>query len=161
VLVFSCELSAWTMARPGRKQDKPEMVLTVLRTAFPVYVRVLLSLQGLFLGFWAWTLWPGRAPHGLFWPWAGLALVFGFLGLAEIVTAVMLRRGRRRAAVAAIIIEALWAAVPAALSYKTLKDWPFNWPLLQELAAGAALFLAAAAGLLLRPVRTYAGLVRH
>jgi hypothetical protein len=77
------------------------------------------------------------------------------------VTAVLLRRGRRWAAIAAIVIEALWAAVAAALGYKTLKDWPLNWQLLPELTAGTALFLVAVAGLLLRPVRAYAGLVRR
>jgi hypothetical protein len=146
------------MARPGRKR---EMMLTILRAAFLAYVRVLLCLQGMFLGFWAWALWPARAPDGLFWGRLGLALLLAFLGLAEIVTAVLLRRGRRWAAIAAILIEALWAAVAAALGYKTLKDWPLGWQLLPELTAGAALFLVAVAGLLLRPVRAYAGLVRR
>ena len=43
-------------------------VRNVLRTAFLVYVRVLLCLQGMFLGFWAWALWPlERQPRSLPW----------------------------------------------------------------------------------------------
>jgi hypothetical protein len=149
------------MARPGRKRDNAEMMLTILRTAFLAYVRVLLCLQGLFLGFWALALWPARAPHTVLWAPLGLALLFAFLALAEIATAVLLRRGRRRAAIAAILLQALWAAAAAALGYKTLKDWPLDFQLLWQLTAGTALFLVAVAGLLLRPVRAYAGLVRR
>jgi hypothetical protein len=137
------------------------MMLTILRTAFLAYVRVLLCLQGMYLGFWAWALWPGRAPHGDFWAMLGLELLLAFLGLATIAAAVLLRRGRRWAAIAAILIEALWTALAAALAYKTLKDWPLDWQFLQEVTAGAALFLVAVVGLLLRPVRAYAGLVRR
>jgi hypothetical protein len=149
------------MARPGRKRKNPEMVLTILRTAFLAYVRVLLCLQSMYLGFWAWALWPDRETPTQFWAPLGLALLFAFLGLAGIVAALLLRRGRRWAAIAAILIEALWAAVAAALGYKTLKDWPFDWQLLWQLTAGAALFLVTVAGLLLPPVRAYAGLVRR
>jgi hypothetical protein len=53
------------------------------------------------------------------------------------------------------------AAVAAALRCKTLKDWPLDWQLLPELTVAAALFLVAVAGLLLRPVRAYTGLVRR
>jgi hypothetical protein len=149
------------MARPGRKRKNPEMMLTILRTAFLAYVRVLLCLQGMYLGFWAWVLWPGREPHTQFWARLGLTLLFTFLGLAGIVAALLLRRGRRWTAIAAILIEALWAAAAAALGYKTLKDWPLDWQLLLLLTAGAALFLVTVAGLLLPPVRAYAGLVRR
>jgi hypothetical protein len=126
-----------------------------------VYVRVLLCLQGMSLGFWAWALWPDREPVTAFWARLGPALLFALLGLAEIVAALLLRRGRRWAAVAAIMIEALWAALAAAIAYKTVKDWPLDWQLLQQVTAAAALFLVAVAGLLLRPVRAYAGLVRR
>jgi uncharacterized membrane protein (UPF0136 family) len=105
------------------------MMLTILRTAFLAYVRVLLCSCA-------------------------------FLGLAGIVAALLLRRGRRWAAIAAILIEALWATVAAAVGYKTLKDWPLDWQLLWQVTAGAALFLVTIAGLLLPPVRAYAGLVR-
>jgi hypothetical protein len=47
-------------------------------------------------------------------------------GLAEIVAALLLRRGRRWAAVAAILIEALWAALAAAMAYKTVDRSPLN-----------------------------------
>ena len=90
------------------------MMLTILRTAFLAYVRVLLCLQGLYLGFWAWGLWPGRAPQGDFWALLALDLVLVFFALATIVAAVLLRPGRRWAAVAAILIEALWATLAAA-----------------------------------------------
>jgi hypothetical protein len=148
------------LAWPGRKRKSPEMMLTMLRTAFLAYVRVLLCLQGLYLGFWAWVLWPRREAHTQFWAPLGVALLLAVLGLAGIVAALLLRRGRRWAAIAAILIEALWAAVAAAVGYKTLKDWPLDWQLLQLVTVGAALFLVAVAGMLLRPVRAYAGLVR-
>ena len=137
-----------------------KMVLTILRTAFLAYVRVLLCLQGLYLWFWALAFWPVRAPHTAFWAWLGLAPLFGFLGLAGIATAILLQRGRRWAAIAAILIEALWAAMAAVLAYKTLKDWPLDWQFLQLVTAAAALSLVTVAGLLLRPVRAYAGFVR-
>jgi uncharacterized membrane protein (UPF0136 family) len=134
------------------------MMLTILRTAFLAYVRVLLCLQGMYLGFWAWVCWPGRGPHTQFWALLGLALLFTFLGLAAIVAALLLRRGRRWAAIAAILIEALWAAVAGALGYKTLKDWPLDLQFLWQVTAGTALFLVAVVGLLLPPVRAYTGL---
>lgn len=137
------------------------MMLTILRMAFLTYVRVLLCLQSLYLGFWAWAFWPRRAVPPQFWAALGFALLLAFLGLAGIAVAVLLRQGRRWAAMAAIGIEALWAAVAVALVYKTLKDWPLDWQFLQLVTAAAALFLAALAGLLLRPVRAYAGLVRR
>ncbi|HTU07121.1 MAG TPA: hypothetical protein VMG13_16320 [Trebonia sp.] len=137
------------------------MMLTILRTAFLAYVRVLLCLQGLYLGFWVWVLWPGLEPRAQSWPQLGLALILSLLGLAGIVAALLLRRDRRWAAIVAILIEALWALVAAAVGYKTLKDWPLDWQLLWMVTAGAALFVVAVAGLLLRPVRAYAGLVRR
>lgn len=109
------------------------MLLTILRTTFLAYVRVLLCLQSMYLGFWAWVLWPDRESGTQFWMHLGLALLFTFLGLAGIVTALLLRRGRRWAAIAAILIETLWAAVAAAVGYKTLKDWPIDWQILERL----------------------------
>ena len=149
------------MAWPGQKRKNPEMVLTILRTAFLGYVRVLLCLQGMYLGFWAWAFWPGREPHTQLWARLGLTLLFAFLGLAGTVAAVLLRRGRRWAAIAAILTEALWTAAAAALAYKTLRDWPLDLQFLGYMTAAAALFLVAVAGLLLPPVRAYAGLVRR
>jgi hypothetical protein len=149
------------MARPGRKRKNAEMMLAILRTAFLAYVRVLLCLQGMYLGFWVWVLWPGLEPNAQFWARLGPALLLAVLGLAGIVTALLLRRGRRWAAIAAILIETLWAAVGAAIGYKTLKDWPLDLQLLEQVTAATALFLVAVAGLLLPPVRAYAGLVRR
>jgi hypothetical protein len=149
------------MARPGQKRKNPEMVLTILRAAFLAYVRVLLCLQGMYLGFWAWAFWPGRGPDTQLWTRLGLTLLFAFLGLAGIVAAVLLQRGRRWAAIAAILTEALWAAAAAALAYQTLRDWPLDLHFLGYMTAAAALFLVAVAGLLLPPFRAYAGLVRR
>jgi hypothetical protein len=154
------------MARPGRagpgwKRKNQEMMLSILRAAFLAYVRLLLCVQGLYLGFWAWTFWPGRAPQGDFWALLGLELLFAFLGLATIAAAVLLRPGRRWAAIAAILIEALWATLAAAIAYKTLKYWPLDLHLLGAVTVAAALFGVAVVGLLLRPVRAYAGLVRR
>lgn len=130
-------------------------LLTVLRTAFLVYVRVLLFLQGLFLVFLVWAVFSGGVP-------IAIVLLFSFLGLAQIVTALMLRRGRRWAAISAILIEVLWALVAAALGYKTLKDWPpLDLQALWQLTAVTALSLVTIFGLLVRPVRAYAGLVRR
>ena len=129
-------------------------LLTVLRTAFLVYVRVLLFLQGLFLLFLVWAVFSRGVP-------IAVVLIFSLLGLAEIATAIMLRRGRRWAAISAILIEVLWALVAAALGYKTIKDWPLNLQLAEQLTAVTALFLVTIFGLLLRPVRAYAGLVRR
>jgi hypothetical protein len=145
-------------------------VLTALRTAFLVYVRVLLCLQGLCLLIVPWLF----VPHGVhgtaLGPLPVLVLAVSLPGLAMIVTAVMLRRGRRRAAVAAIAIEALWAAAAAALALDALRTavdtfqyggshtsfaLPWRW------LAVAALLLVTVAGLLVRPVRAYSGLVRR
>jgi hypothetical protein len=129
--------------------------VTVLRTVFLAYVRVLLCLQGMFLVFLAWAVLSSPVP-------LAVELLSGLLGLAQIVTAILLRRGRRWAAITAILIEALWATVAAALGYKTLRDWPpLDLQALEELTALTALFLVTVFGLLLRPVRAYAGLVRR
>jgi hypothetical protein len=133
----------------------------MLRAAFLAYLRLLLCLQGIYLGFWVWILWPDRAAHTQFWGPLGLALLIAVLGLAGIVAALRLGPGRRRAAIAAILIEALWATAAAALGYITLKDWPPDWQLLWQATAGTALFLVTVAGLLLPPVRAYTGLVRR
>jgi hypothetical protein len=132
-----------------------------VRTAFLAYVRVLLCLQGLYLGFWAFALWPGGQPRGQFFGALGLELLVAFIGLLGIVAAVLLRPGRRWAAITAILIEVLWAAVAALAGYEILRDWPIDWRLLGLVTVAGALFLIAVAGLLLRPVRAYAGLARR
>jgi hypothetical protein len=134
------------------------MMPTMLRTAFLAYVRVLLCLQGLYLLFWAWAVSFDQGPDTRVWVLLTLGLIVGLLGLGQIVTAVLLRRGRRGAAIAAIVIEALWTAAAAAGCAVSLSGAPAGQHL-----AGAALFLVAVAvfGLLLQPVRAYAGLVRH
>jgi hypothetical protein len=137
------------------------MLLTILRTAFLAYVRVLLCLQGLYLGFWTWALWPSRGPGSESWAMLGLEPLFAFLALATIVAAILLRPGRRWAAITAVVIEALWAALAAALVYKAFKDRPLDFHFLCLVTVAATLFLIAVVGLLLRPVRAYAGLVRR
>ena len=140
------------MARPGRKRKNPEMMPTMLRTAFLAYVRVLLCLQGMYLLFGGWVLSSDQGPDTRVWVLRALALIAAFLGLAGIVTAVLLRRGRRGAAIAAIVIEALWAAAAAAIGYQASMSGALVW----QLFAGAALFLVTVVGLLLPPVRAYA-----
>jgi hypothetical protein len=137
------------------------MMLTVMRTAFLGYVRVLLCLQGLYLGFWAVQLSSGHGLHGTSWRVSGLGLLFAVVGLTTLATALLLRRGRRWAAIAAMVIEALWAALAAAVMYKTLKDVPLDLGLSFLVTVAGALFLVAVAGLLTRPVRDYSGLVRR
>jgi hypothetical protein len=145
-------------------------VLTTLRTAFLVYVRVLLCLQGLCLLILPWLLFVPHGVHGTaLWPTLALGLPVALIGLAILATAVLFRRGRRRAAVAAIAIEALWAAAAAALAIEALKDAvdAFEYgrsgsaTAVLPVLAVAALLLATVAGLLLRPVRAYSGLVRR
>jgi hypothetical protein len=137
------------------------MMRTMLRTAFLVYVRVLLCLEGAYLGLWAWQFSPFREPHIQFGIRLGLTLIFVFLGLVPVVAALRLRRGRRWAAITAILFEALWVVLAASLWYETLKEWPFDWSLFQRLTLAGVLCLAAVVGLLLRPVRAYTGLVRR
>jgi hypothetical protein len=129
---------------------------TMLRAAFLAYVRVLLCLQGLWLAFLAWAASVDQGPDTRHWLLTGLALVAALLGLAGIVTAALLRRGRRGAVIAAIVIEALWAAA-AALGFAATMTGTPAWQLL----AGVALFLVTVAGLLAPPVRAYAGLARR
>jgi hypothetical protein len=128
----------------------------MLRTAFLAYVRVLLCLQGAWLLFLAWALSLDQGPDTRFWTLKALALIAALLGLGGIVTAFLLRRGRRGAAIAAIVIEALWAAA-ASIGFAASMGGTPVW----QLFAGAALFLVAVAGLLLPPVRAYAGLDRR
>jgi hypothetical protein len=151
------------------------LVRNVLRTAFLVYVRVLLCLQGLGLLFVAWAIipdrgtgLPGRGSGGIVWPLVTIALILTLVGLAFILTGVLLRRGRRRAAMAAIAIESLWVVAAAAIVLDTLREAvdAFEYgghpdeALPGWLYAAAMLSLVAVVGLLLRPVRAYTGLVR-
>ena len=142
----------------------------MLRTAFLVYVRVLLCLQGLCLVFFPWLIFPSRGGGATLWPLIALAALATLLGVATIATAVMLRRGRRRAAVAAIMIEALWGAAACAIALDALRTSvdAFEYggigtseTVLLQFLAVAAVLLVTVAGLLLRPVRAYAGLVRR
>lgn len=143
----------------------------MLRTAFLVYVRVLLCLQGLCLVVLPWLIFPYRGGARL-WPLLVIALLLSLLGLATIVTAIMLRRGRRRAAVAAIMIEAVWAVAACAVVLDAMRESvdafeyghggsagseALGWRFL----AVAAVLLVTVAGLLLRPVRAYSGLIRR
>ncbi len=145
----------------------------MLRTAFLVYVRVLLCLQGLCLVVLPWLIFPYRGGAGL-WPLIALAVLVTVLGLATIATAMLLRRGRRRAAVAAIMIESAWAVAACAIVLEDLRtsvdafEYGYGYggigaseALLWRFLAMAAVLLVTVAGLLLRPVRVYAGLVRR
>ena len=136
-------------------------MLTILRTAFLTYVRLLLILQGLGLGFLAFAFWPVRVSGGVSLALLGVQLPVAGLGVATIVIAVRLGRGRRWAAIAAILIELLWALAAAAVGCETIRDWPpLDFGLLCQVTVAAALFLLAVGGLLSRPVRAYAGLAR-
>jgi hypothetical protein len=52
-------------------------------------------------------------------------------------------------------------AAAAAVAYKVVRDWPFDWGLFQLLSLATVLFLMAVVGLLFPSVRVYAGLVRR
>jgi hypothetical protein len=45
--------------------------------------------------------------------------------------------------------------------FRALMRWPPDWQFVWQLSAGAALFLVTVVGLLLPPVRAYAGLVHR
>lgn len=133
------------------------MIPAMLRTAFLAYVRVLLCLQGSYLVLLGLAFLTSAGGGGTsFNRMLAVGLAAAVLGVAEISTAFLLRRGRRGAAIAGIVIEALWTAAAVAGYEASLSGTP-AWQYL----AGAALFLAAVAGLLLPPVRAYAGLVRR
>ncbi len=131
------------------------MMPTTLRTAFLAYVRVLLCLQGVYLVLFGWAFFISAGKGGTsFGRMLAIALAAALLGVAEILTAVLLRRGRRGTAIAAIVIESLWTATAAGYA---VSAGGFRVAVL----CGAALFLAAVGGLLLPPVRAYAGLIRR
>jgi hypothetical protein len=142
----------------------------MLRTAFLVYVRVLLCLQGLCLVVLPWLIFPYRGGARL-WPLIAMAMLVTLLGLAPIATALMLRPGRRRAAAAAIVIEAAWAVAACAVVLEALRTsvdaFEYGYggtgseTLLWRFLAVAAVLLVTVAGLLLRPVRAYSGLIRR
>ena len=72
----------------------PEMMPTTLRTAVLACVRVLLCLLGVYLMFIGWAAFSDQGPGTRAWALDTLALIATVLGLASIVTAVLLRRGR-------------------------------------------------------------------
>lgn len=142
-----------------------------MRTAFVVYVRVLLCLQGAFLMFVGAGIVPARGvvtgSGASRWLLLGPVLIAVLLGLTLIATAILLRQGRHLVALAAIAIEALWAAAAALIALDAVRDavdgfeyggHPSEPPWWVFLAA--PLFLATLVGLLLRPFRAYAGLAR-
>jgi len=54
------------------------------------------------------------------------------------------------------------AALSAArVRFRALLRWPPDWQFVWQLSAGAVLFLVTVVGLLLPPVRAYAGLVHR
>lgn len=120
-----------------------------MRKAVLAYVRTLLWLQGLYLLLAGWLVFIGRGPDTRFVATLGLAVAGTLLGGAEIVTAVLLSRGRVQA-LAAIVIQALWTAAAVAGYLVSLSGAPV-W----QYFAGAALFLAGIAGLLLPSVRAF------
>jgi hypothetical protein len=129
-------------------------MLIMLRTAFLAYVRVLLCLQGSYLTFQVWKDFSDGADVVVL----SFALIGTYFGLAGILTAVMIRRGRRGAVIAAIAIEALWVAGAAALGNVgrfSGGQGEFRF------FAVAALSLITLVGLLLPPARAYAGLARR
>ncbi len=126
----------------------------MLRTAFLAYVRVLLCLQGSYLTFQVWKDFADSANVVVL----SFTLIGTYFGLAGILTAVMIRRGRRGAVVAAIAIEALWVAGAAALG--NLGRFSGGQGEVRFFAV-AALSLITLVGLLLPPARAYAGLARR
>ena len=119
----------------------------VPRKAALAYMRVLLSLQGLYLVFLGREAFHFRDLN------AGLLGVLAFLagysvlGLAEIVTAILLRRSRPRVMIVAIVTAALWP-VPVVIGFtSSLSAIPGSlFPVF------LVLLLLTIAGLLLPPV---------
>src|ERR1700722_5083893 len=125
------------------------MTTTLTVRSVILYTRILLCLQAVFIAVIAWyillTIEPG-APRQANTIGALIASVLAAIGVA---TAVLMKRGRRAAAVAAFAIETLWdvvsfvnAALPAG-------------PPRSEYLLGGVLSLIALVGLLLSPVRSY------
>ena len=69
------------------------MMPTTLRTAVLACVRVLLCLLGIWLMFIGWAVFSDQGPGTRSGAMDALALIATVLGLASIVTAVLLRRG--------------------------------------------------------------------
>jgi hypothetical protein len=132
------------------------MLSILMRIIVLVYVCALLVVQGLFHLIFGWLDFLGRGPDTQWVAFFLLALITTVLGAVEISVAVFLTRGRRWAAVAAIVIEALWIAIAVVSAASDSGGPPVG-----QYYVGTVLFLAAIIGLLFKPVRSYCGLVRR
>lgn len=126
------------------------MMAIVPQTAALVYMRLLLCLQGLYLVFLGWLVFLGRDPGASVHGALAFVLVYSVLGLGEIVTAILLRRGRPGVMIAAIVTAALWM-VPVVVGFTSRLSAGLGW----QFPVFVILFLLTIAGLLLPPVRLY------
>jgi hypothetical protein len=130
------------------------MATTLTVRSVILFTQALLCIQAVFIAAIAWaalaTLEPGvsRAPN------TTAALLASALAAASVATAMLMKQGRKWAAVSAIAIEGLWTV--AALVYAALPEGP---PRSQYLL-GFAFSLTALIGLLLKPVRSYFAITR-
>jgi hypothetical protein len=130
------------------------MATTLTVRSVILYTQALLCIQAVFIAAIAWaalaTLEPGvsRAPN------TTAALLASALAAASVVTAMLMKQGRKWAAVSAIAIEGLWTVT--ALVYAALPSGPPRWQYL----LGFALSLTVLIGLLLKPVRSYFAVTR-
>lgn len=123
------------------------VVAIVPRTAALVYMRVLLCLQGLYLVFLGREVFHFRNLSAGILGVLAFIMVYGVLGLGEIVTAILLRRSRPRVMIVAVVIAALWL-VPVVIGFtSSLSAIPGS-----QFPVFLVLLLLTIAGLLLPPV---------
>jgi hypothetical protein len=142
--------------QPGWGGEIYEMLTTLARRIVLIYVCALLVVQGLFHVIFGWLAFLGRGPDTRWVAFFLLALIATALGAVEVSAAVFLTRGRRWAAIVAIVLEVLWTAIAVVSAASDSGGPPVG-----QYYVGAALFLAAIIGLLLKPVRSYCGLARR
>jgi hypothetical protein len=130
------------------------MIATLTVRSVVLFTQILLCLQAMFIAFTAWyillTIEPG-APRG---PNAIAAVIASVIAVISFVTAILMKRGRKWAAVTALAIEVLWAV--ASFISAALPPGPPRW----EYFLGGVLSLMAIVGLMLKPVRSYLSVTR-
>jgi hypothetical protein len=123
------------------------VVAIVPRTAALAYMRVLLCLQGLYLVFLGREVFHFRDLNASILEVLAFIAVYCVLGLGEIVTAILLRRGSPRVMIVAIVTAALWL-VPVVIGFTSSLSAIPGW----QFPVFLVLLLLTIAGLLLPPV---------
>jgi hypothetical protein len=120
-----------------------------------LFTRALLCIQAVFIATIAWAALLGLQPGDPRTPNIIAAMVASAVAAFGIAVAILMKRGRRWAAVSAFAAECAWTAL--ALGSAALPPGPSRWQYL----LGAALSLTAVTGLSLKPVRSYFAVARR